>query len=156
MTTAPRPLRRRPVPARPRRPRTVATAALLAAALVIVHVIAWNTTEMSLGALVDGWHGMASFLSEAFPPRLEWPVLESSIDAALVTLWIGLLGTTLSIPPSLLLALLAARGVAPSATAQQAARSLLSFLRSVPDVVFALIFVTAVGLGPFPGVLALV
>jgi phosphonate transport system permease protein len=38
----------------------------------------------------------------------------------------------------------------------QAARSLLSFLRAVPDVVFALVFVTAVGLGPFPGVLALV
>lgn len=33
---------------------------------------------------------------------------------------------------------------------------MLSFLRSVPDVVFALIFVTAVGLGPFAGVLALV
>ena len=36
------------------------------------------------------------------------------------------------------------------------ARSLMSFLRAVPDVVFALIFVTAVGLGPFPGVLALI
>lgn len=121
-----------------------------------MHVIAWNTTEISLGALVDGWHGMASFLAEAFPPRLDRSVLKPSIDAALVTLWIGLLGTTLSIPPSLLLALLAARGVAPSAAVQQAARALLSFLRSVPDVVFALVFVTAVGLGPFPGVLALV
>ncbi|MFF1904527.1 phosphonate ABC transporter, permease protein PhnE [Kitasatospora sp. NPDC058218] len=54
------------------------------------------------------------------------------------------------------LALLAARDVAPSGLVYQAARSLLSFLRSVPDVVFALVFVTAVGLGPFPGVLALV
>ncbi|KJY24424.1 phosphonate ABC transporter permease, partial [Streptomyces sp. NRRL S-495] len=156
MTTAPRPLRRLPVPGRPRRPRAAVTAVVVTAVLAVVHVIAWNTTEMSLGALVDGWHGMASFVSEAFPPRLDRSVLTSSIDAALVTLWIGLLGTTLSIPPSLLLALLAARGVAPSVAVQQAARSLLSFLRSVPDVVFALVFVTAVGLGPFPGVLALV
>ncbi len=156
MTTAPRPLRRLSVPVRPRRPRAAVTAVVVTAVLAVVHVIAWNTTEMSLGALVDGWHGMASFVSEAFPPRLDLSVLRSSADAALVTLWIGLLGTTLSIPPSLLLALLAARGVAPSAVVQQAARSLLSFLRSVPDVVFALVFVTAVGLGPFPGVLALV
>ncbi|WAL71484.1 phosphonate ABC transporter, permease protein PhnE [Kitasatospora sp. YST-16] len=156
MTTAPRGLRRLPVPPRPRRPRTLAAAAAVLALLAVLHVIAWNTTEMSLTALAEGWHGMASFLDEAFPPRLDWSVLKPSIDAALVTLWIGLLGTTLSIPPSLLLALLAARNVAPSRPVQQAARSLLSFLRSVPDVVFALVFVTAVGLGPFPGVLALV
>jgi phosphonate transport system permease protein len=37
-----------------------------------------------------------------------------------------------------------------------AARRLLEFCRTVPDVVFALIFVVAFGLGPFPGVLALV
>ena len=36
-----------------------------------------------------------------------------------------------------------------------AARRLLEFCRTVPDVVFALIFVVAFGLGPFPGVLAL-
>jgi len=37
----------------------------------------------------------------------------------------------------------------------QVARSILSFLRAVPDIVFALVFVTAAGLGPFPRVLAI-
>ncbi|WP_455359547.1 phosphonate ABC transporter, permease protein PhnE [Streptomyces sp. SYSU K21746] len=104
---------------------------------------------------MPGSPGMADFLGEAVPPDLSWDVLEPSLNGALVTLWFGLLGTTLSVPFSLVLALLAARGTAPSAAVYQAARSLLSFLRAVPDVVFALIFVTAVGLGPFPGVLAL-
>jgi phosphonate transport system permease protein len=36
-----------------------------------------------------------------------------------------------------------------------AARRLLEFCRTVPDIVFALVFVVAFGLGPFPGVLAL-
>ncbi len=36
-----------------------------------------------------------------------------------------------------------------------AARRLLEFCRTVPDIVFALIFVVAFGLGPLPGVLAL-
>ncbi|MER5863294.1 phosphonate ABC transporter, permease protein PhnE [Kitasatospora sp. NPDC002040] len=159
MTTAPARdgVRRLPVPPRPRRsPRTVATTAVLLLLMAAVHAVAWDTTEMSFTALAEGWQGMASFLDEAFPPRLDWAVLKTSSAAALVTLWIGLLGTTLSIPPSLALALLAARDVAPNTWVYQAARSVLSFLRSVPDVVFALVFVTAVGLGPFPGVLALV
>ncbi|GAA1293447.1 phosphonate ABC transporter, permease protein PhnE [Saccharothrix xinjiangensis] len=148
--------RRLPVPPKPRRPKALALGWALTALVVAVHVVAWDATEVSFGALADGWRGMADFLGEAVPPDLSWQVLGPSLESALVTLWIGLLGTTLSVPFSLALALLAARGTAPSTWAYQAARSVLSFLRAVPDVVFALIFVTAVGLGPFPGVLALV
>lgn len=156
MTLAPPEVRRVPVPPRPRRPRTLALGAAIAAVLLAVHMIAWDATEMSVASLVDGAGGMADFLSEAIPPDLSWGVLGPSLSGALTTLWIGLLGTTLSIPAALLLALLAARGTAPGPVVYQAARALLSFLRAVPEVVFALIFVTAVGLGPFPGVLALV
>ncbi|GGM90282.1 membrane channel protein component of Pn transporter [Lentzea pudingi] len=149
-------VRRLPVPPKPRRPKAMLIGWAIAAVVVAAHTVAWETTGISLGALVDGWRGMADFLGEAIPPDLSWKVLGPSLDAALVTLWIGLLGTTLSVPISLLLALLAARGTAPAEWVYQAARAVLSFLRAVPDVVFALIFVTAVGLGPFPGVLALV
>jgi phosphonate transport system permease protein len=128
-----------------------------AAALVAVHVIALRKTDFSLSALADGWHGMADFIGDAVPPDLSWDeVLHPSIDAALVTLWIGLLGTTLSIPFAFLAAIFAARTTTPNVAVYQGARTILSFLRAVPDVVFALIFVTAVGLGPFPGVLALI
>lgn len=153
--TAPE-VRRLPVPPRRRRPRTLVLGAAIVAGLLVVHVIAWRTTEMSFASLLDGAGGMVDFLSEAIPPDLSWDVLGPSLEGALVTLWIGLLGTTLSIPFALLLALAAARGTAPGAGVYQSARGLLSFLRAVPDVVFALVFVTAVGLGPFPGVLALV
>ncbi|MGC7098461.1 phosphonate ABC transporter, permease protein PhnE [Amycolatopsis lurida] len=149
-------VRRLPVPPKPRRPRLLLGAGALVTALSVVHVIAWDATEFSPAALAEGWDGMAGFLGEAIPPDLSWEVLGPSLEGALVTLWIGLLGTTLSVPFALVLALLAARGTTPSGWIYQAVRSLLSFLRAVPEVVFALIFVTAVGLGPFPGVLALV
>lgn len=149
-------VRRLRVPPKPRRPRVLLGAGALVTALLVVHVIAWDATEFSPAALAEGWDGMAGFLGEAIPPDLSWEVLGPSLEGALVTLWIGLLGTTLSVPFALVLALLAARGTTPSGWIYQAARSLLSFLRAVPEVVFALIFVTAVGLGPFPGVLALV
>jgi phosphonate transport system permease protein len=154
VTTALQPARRA-VPPKPPHARLRIIGWTVAALVLAAHVVAWNATEISVSALVEGATGMGEFLAEAVPPELGSDVLAESASAAVVTLWIGLLGTTLSIPGSLLLALLATRGTAPG-WVYQPARSLLSFLRAVPDVVFALVFVTAVGLGPFPGVLALV
>jgi phosphonate transport system permease protein len=148
------------VPPPPRtalRSRRAVFIALAIAALVALHALAWSKTEFSPHALVHGWHGMTDFVSQAVPPDLAWStVVHPGLDAALVTLCIGLLGTTFSIPFAMLLAVLGARTTAPNVGVYQASRSLMSFLRAVPDVVFALIFVTAVGLGPFPGVLALI
>lgn len=126
-------------------------------ALLVAHIVAFQETEFSLGALVDGSGGMARFLSEALPPNLSWDdVVLPGIQASAITLWIGLLGTTLSIPTSGLLAVWASRTTSPHPVVFQVSRSILSFFRAVPDIVFALIFVTAVGLGPFAGVLALI
>jgi phosphonate transport system permease protein len=68
----------------------------------------------------------------------------------------GLLGTTLSIPFALLLALLGARTTSKNVVVYQLARGLMSFFRSVPTFIWGLIYVTAVGLGAFPGVLAII
>ncbi|MEO3785153.1 phosphonate ABC transporter, permease protein PhnE [Actinocorallia sp. B10E7] len=145
------------VPRRPPSPRKVVTAVLVTAVLAALHTAAWIGTDMDLGMLAEGWDGMARFVSEALPPDLTWsPVVRDGLDACLVTLWIGLLGTTLSLPFTIVLAALGSRTTGCNAAVYQAARSTMSFLRAVPDVVFALIFVTAVGLGPFAGVLALV
>jgi phosphonate transport system permease protein len=67
----------------------------------------------------------------------------------------AIIGTTLAIFISIPFALLAARNVAPHPLVYQSARMLLNWNRAIPDLIFALIFVAAVGLGPFGGVLAL-
>jgi phosphonate transport system permease protein len=137
------------------RTRSALITAILVAGLLVVHVIAWRKTEISISAFVHGYHGMVDFLSEAWPPDLSHKTLSDAISGALITLWMALLGTTFALPLALVLSIPAARTTSPNAVTYQVARSILSFLRAVPDVVFALIFVTAVGLGPFPGVLAL-
>lgn len=138
------------------RSRSARVGAILLLVLVVVHVLAWRGTEFSLPALVGGYEGMVSFLGEAIPPDLNWAeVVRPGIEASLVTLYTAVMGTSLSIPFALGLAVLAAHNTSPGTAVYQAARSVLSFLRAVPDIVFALIFVTAVGLGPFPGVLAI-
>lgn len=142
----------------PRRWRTssvVATVVILAA-VVALHVYAWRKTDFSLGELVTGWHGMVDFLGDAFPPDLSWDeIVHPAIGYCLVTLSMGILGTTLSVPFALVLALLGARTTQRNAIVYQVARGILSLFRAVPNFVWALVFVTAVGLGSFPGVLAI-
>jgi phosphonate transport system permease protein len=62
-----------------------------------------------------------------------------------------MVGIVLAVP----LAVLAASNITPSRFAYYGARGIIGFARAVPDLVWALLFVTAVGLGPFPGGLAL-
>lgn len=160
-TTSPTPLRPAAktiaVPRDPNRTKRRIASVSTIIVLLVLHALAFRGTEIRPSLLVSGWSSMMSFLGDAFPPDLDWAgTVKPALDATGVTLWIGLLGTTLSIPTALLLAILGARTVTPNRAVYQVARSVLSFFRAVPDIVFALIFVTAVGLGPFAGVLALI
>ncbi|GAA1614066.1 phosphonate ABC transporter, permease protein PhnE [Leucobacter chromiireducens] len=145
-----------PVPRDPRTPYRAGSWAVILGVLVVLHLLAFQATDFRPEKLVSGATGMWNFLSEAIPPDLSGDVVRAGLEGALTTLWVGLLGTTVSVPFALLLAVFAARTTAPNAVVYQVARGILSFFRAVPDIVFALIFVTAVGLGPFAGVLALI
>lgn len=105
------------------------------------------------GELITGVHGMADLLSRMWPPAVEsfpdqlWPVLET-VDIALFGTFFGVL---LALP----LAWLAARNTSPAPFIYHGTRAVIGICRAVPDLVWALLFVTAVGLGPFAGALAL-
>lgn len=79
----------------------------------------------------------------------EWSrlILETANMAALATL----MGSA----AALLLAFPAARCIAPSSSAYHAARRLLEAMRTIPEIVYALIFVWAFGVGPLAGILAI-
>ncbi len=103
--------------------------------------------------LITGFHGMVDIIRRASPPDFSklpdaaWPTLE--------TIDIAIFGTIGGIVLALPLSVLAASNVAPTRWLYYIARGLIGFARAVPDLVWALLFVTAVGLGPFPGGLAL-
>lgn len=71
------------------------------------------------------------------------------------TILIAYLGTVIGGCGAFVFAFVAARNTAPAGWMCFAARRFLEFCRTVPEIVFALIFVVAFGLGPLPGVLAL-
>jgi phosphonate transport system permease protein len=123
----------------------MAGAALLGQAAVVAKV---QPQELLAGA-----HGMADILRRAVPPDVQH--LQPALAGVLETFDIALLGTCAAVLLSLPLAVCAAENVIPSRGLYLAARGVIAVTRAVPDVVWALLFVTAVGLGPFPGVLAL-
>jgi phosphonate transport system permease protein len=95
---------------------------------------------------------IAQYASGFFPPQFgEWRYYLAEL---IVTLQIALWGTALAVVCSVPLALLASGNITPWWVHQPVRRVLDSF-RSINEMVFALLFVVAVGLGPFAGVLAL-
>ena len=103
--------------------------------------------------LVTGVHGIADILARSWPPSVN--KLPDALWPALETVDIALFGTTVAVILALPLATLAARNTAPARPLYALARGIIALARVVPDLVWALIFVTAVGLGPFPGALAI-
>ena len=126
-------------------------AAWLGAAALLA-VIAWHI-EANPARLVRGAPWMWDFVRRMVPPDLR--VLPSALVGAVATIEIALLGTGLAAALAVPLGFLSARNVAPP-TLYYGVRTALNFFRSIDTLVYALLFVAAVGLGPFPGMLAVV
>lgn len=124
----------------------------IAVALLVLAWTAWDTGADPV-RLARGVPWIADFIRRMLPP--DFTVLPAALAGALVTLEIALLGTAVAALLALPLGFLSARNVAP-AGAFHPARAVLNFFRSIDTLVYALVFVAAVGLGPFPGVLAVV
>ena len=119
-------------------------------ALLVLAWLVWDTGADPV-RLTRGLPWIVDFVRRMMPPDLS--VLPAALVGALKTVEIALLGTAVAAVLALPLGFLSARNVTPGAVFYPA-RAVLNFLRSVDTLVYALIFVAAVGLGPFPGVLA--
>jgi phosphonate transport system permease protein len=128
------------------------TPAVVFVAVVVLGWIAWDTSADPV-RLARGVPWMLDFFRRMLPPDLS--VLPAALSGALTTVEIALLGTAVAAVAALPLGFLSARNVAP-APVFYPARAVLNFFRSVDTLVYALVFVAAVGLGPFPGVLAVI
>ncbi len=117
-------------------------------------VLVWSYqgAEIKPGNLINDAGNMATFARDFFPPDFrEWRYYFNEL---VVTLHIAIWGTLLAIVCAVPFGLLAASNIAP-AWVYQPVRRLMDALRSINEMVFAMLFVVAVGLGPFAGALAL-
>jgi len=144
--------------------------AAVAAGLVVWSLVGTGVNPLTLFS-AEGLGQMATYAQKLFPPDLSPATLHEAGAGALETFAISLVGTCLAAAIALPLAFLATRTVLfsgilyaredlgwrryPRIGVYLGAKLLLNVLRTIPEIVWALIFVFAVGLGPFPGALAL-
>jgi phosphonate transport system permease protein len=123
--------------------------------VAVLAFVLWSITAAgpSVEQLVRGIPNVGNILSRMMPPDLEridrilWSLFQT-FQMAVAGCVIGLI---LSVP----LAILAADGLSPHPAVRAVARTLIATFRTVPDLVWALLFVIAVGLGSPAGVLAI-
>jgi phosphonate transport system permease protein len=110
-------------------------------------------SQIDFGELAKGGPWILDFLSRMFPPNFAF--MEKLIRPALETVQIAIWGTIFAIILALPLCFFAARNLARSKVIFHAMRQVLNVGRGINEIILALIFVAAVGLGPFAGVIAL-
>jgi phosphonate transport system permease protein len=112
----------------------------------------WRGADMRPLDLLRDSGNMAEYASSFFPPDLrDW---RSYLREMVVTLQIALWGTVLAVLCAVPLGLLSSSNLVP-AWVYQPVRRVMDAARAINEMVFAMLFIVAVGLGPFAGVLAL-
>lgn len=125
--------------------------------LVILAAIVINglqRADLNLERLQRSQRNLFSFLKEAFPPSLE--NLDTIGLAMLTTLQMAIVGVVIGVILSVPLALLASRNTSPHIALRWLTRICIATMRTIPDLIWAMIFVIMVGFGPLAGILAIV
>jgi phosphonate transport system permease protein len=123
------------------------------AAIAYFTIWAGSAVEFSLTKLKDGLPYMADFLSRMFPPDLS--ILNKVFTETLLTIQLAWVSTVIAAFLSIPVAFFAAKNVSESAWVRNSTIFFLNADRAIDSLILALFFVSAVGLGPFPGTLAL-
>jgi phosphonate transport system permease protein len=126
---------------------------LIGLTVITFYAVAWHLAGVDLSRLVTGLPKLAHWIGQAWPPKIaEIPMFA---QRTVETVAIAAIGTTLATLLAIPMAILASRNITPLPSIYYPARWFLNGLRGIDSFVFALLFVAAVGLGPFAGVLGI-
>jgi len=126
---------------------------LLGAAIVVVIVtIAYRQTNFNIVSLFEGTSDFFGFLRRLAP---DWSFLPAVWKPLVETLQIAYVGTFFGTLIAMPLIFLASRNTAADPVSMWIARTLLTVLRSIPDLLWAALLVPILVVGPLPGAVAL-
>jgi len=128
----------------------------LASIAVVLALLVWSAphAEINIGRLFASLPAMVEFLSRIVVMP-EWDYLPELAKKMLETIEMAFIATSIALALSVPIGFLAAGNTSPHPALFHAARALLSGMRALPELVWALVFVSAVGLGPLAGIMAL-
>jgi phosphonate transport system permease protein len=133
-------------------PKTSLLTMLAWAGVLALLAASWQGADMRPLDLLRDSGNMSQYAADFFPPNFQqWRLY---LQEMIVTLQIALWGTALAVVFAIPLGLLSSANIAP-AWIRQPVRRLMDAARAINEMVFAMLFIVAVGLGPFAGVLAL-
>ncbi len=121
--------------------------------MLIAGVVLWSliTTDVELSRLLSAGPRIANFFNRMFPP--DPTVMDEIWKGGAETLRIAILGTVGAVILSVPLGVLASETMV-SSTVYRSIRMILAFIRAIPLILVAMLMVSAVGLGPLPGIIA--
>jgi len=141
-------------PARPRR------SLLVPAGLLGFAIVTWVSLSeqfgigLDVGAIAGSITRGADILAELLSPN--WAFVPETIEPMLETFRMAVLAAAIGCAVALPVGFLVSRITAPNRPVLLLGRAALSVVRAIPDILYALVFVAAVGVGPLAGVAALI
>ena len=127
-------------------------ALVVCGAVILVSI---NDVAPSPGQLADGVPGFLRLFDRMMPPNLDADFLSRIALRIVETFEIALAGAILGVIVSLPIAWLSARGVSPVGGFHRLFKAVVSLFRTIPDLVWALLFVATVGLGAVAGTMTI-
>jgi phosphonate transport system permease protein len=127
-----------------------------AVALVALVTVSAGQVAPSPEQLAGGVPRMANLVGRMIPPNIEPGFLLRVFWRMIETFQIALVGTAIGVVLSLPFAWLSAKDITPLGPFRHVSRMLVSLFRTVPDLVWALLFVSAVGLGAVAGTMTII
>ncbi|MGK7952006.1 MAG: phosphonate ABC transporter, permease protein PhnE [Xenococcaceae cyanobacterium] len=121
-------------------------------ATIVILIVSYRQSELNFLLLFQRGGNMVEYIKSYFPPDFSY--WKTYLEDTLITVSMGIWGTLLAAIAAIPLSVLASENVCPIWIVQPT-RRLLDAMRAINEIVFALVFVVAVGLGPFAGVMAL-
>lgn len=124
-------------------------------AVLAVLILVWSTVGIvdGLSTAVYGIPNIIDYIRGSLPPK--WEVIPTLQDALLETIQMGILGVTIGTLIAAPLSFLAAKETTPWVVMYILSRAIINVARAIPTLLWAILFVTMVGLGPVAGVFAI-
>lgn len=124
--------------------------------ILLTLIFLWASAGFAgdLPRILSGVPHAVDYIRGMWPPDLD--ILPELIEPLLETIKIAIVGTAVAALLSIPLSFLAARNTAPNTTIYLGSKGLINFLRAIPTLLWAILFVSFVGLGPLAGIFAII
>jgi len=125
----------------------------------ITFIAGWVVTKVSIVDIFspEGIRGANRIFGAMFNP--EFGIFDDALSAIIETIYLALIATLISIPPTFILSFFTARNLMKDTLLAKSIyyvlRVILNFIRSIEPLIWAIIFSVWVGIGPYAGMIAL-